>query len=149
MAASPAAPAPAAPGLSRKATLWLIAFFAVSAAGFFAAATWSYLDEHSGPAGTATVTRCESVGGRIGRGRDLQCTGRWTQDGRQRTGAVFNAERGDIGKTLPVRFHGDHASRPAIGISIACAVAGAFMVGVIVILLVELRRRSRREPGLT
>lgn len=128
-------------GMSRKALWWLIAFFTVAGLGFFAGAAWSYLDEHSGRSGEATVTRCE--GSRHVRSTTSHCSGRWLVDGRERTGPVFNAKPGDVGKTLAVRIHGGHASRPRLWVTIGLAAMGLFVVGVAVMLVVQLLRAPR------
>ena len=132
---------------SRRALGWLFVFFAISALGMFALTAWSYQDEHGGTAGEATVLECED-GGSIQRSvDDVYCTGRWTVDGRERTGDVYNAQPEDVGKTLSVRIHDDHASRPQIGITIAAVVFTLLMAGVAVMMLVQWWRAPRVPPN--
>jgi len=128
-------------GASKKVAYSLIAFFVIGGLGFLAGATWSYLDEHSGTAATAKVTRCVSSGS--GRHRNLYCTGTWTVDGRTVTGAVYNGRRHDVGKSVSVRLHGNHASKPQIGVSIGLAVFGILILAMAVWLAVLWRRRGR------
>lgn len=135
------------PGPSKKFTRWLIAFLAVSGLGFFAGSAWSYLDEHSGRSAEATVTKCEPDKGHR-RSTTAYCVGRWTVDGRTRTGDVYNAKPGDVGKTLAVRLHGDHASRPRLWVTLGLAVMGAFVLGVAVMLAVSgLKPRGAGAQG--
>lgn len=121
----------------------LVAFFFVGGLGFIAAATWSYLDEHSGPAAQAKVTRCVESG--TGKGSNLFCDGTWTVDGRTVSGSVFNGRKGDVGKTISVRLHGNHASKPMLWISIALAVMGLLTLGVGVMVMLRLRQ-LRTQP---
>ena len=135
------------PGASKKVAYGLIAFFLIGGLGLLAGAAWSYLDEHSGTAAQAKVTRCVSSGG--GRHANVYCTGTWTVNGRTVTGLVYNGRRGDVGKTLSVRVHGHHASRPQIGVSIGLAIFGLLILAMAVWLMVLWRRRPPPEPQPT
>jgi hypothetical protein len=125
---------------SRRVVYGLIAFFVVGGLLLLGGAAWSYLDEHSGKAAHATVTRC--VSGGSGKGRTLYCTGTWEVDGRTVKGAVYNGRRGDVGKSLSVRLHGGHASRPQVGVSIALAIFGLLILAMCGWLVVLWRRRG-------
>jgi hypothetical protein len=108
----------------------LIAVYAIFFGGgalLLGGAAWSYLDEHSGTAVKAHVTRCVESGS--GPGSTLICTGTWSRNGRAVTGSVYNARKHDVGKTLDVRLHGGHASRPQLWVSIALAIFGLIILG--------------------
>lgn len=136
------------PGLDKKVTLWLTVFFALGAAGLFAGAAWSYLDEHSGTKAEAKIIRCERHGGalriRKTAPRDFTCIGRWTVDGREQTGPVFNAKLNEVGETMSVRVHGSRASRPKLWVSIGVAAMGLFVAGCAVLVVVSYRRGQAR-----
>ena len=140
------------PGLGKTAMGWFTAFFAVSALGFFAGAAWSYLDEYSGRSGEATVLKCERHGSsprQRNRLRDTYCTGRWSVDGRERTGDIYNAKPGDVGKTLAVRIHDDHASRPQPWVMIGLLAGGVFVGGIAVMMFVQMLRARHGPPEPT
>src|SRR3954454_25252040 len=129
----------------------MIAVFAIFFVGgplLLAGAAWSYLDEHSGTKAKAHVLRCRKSG--AGRGSILRCDGTWTRDGRRVTGLVYNARRGDVGKTLDVRLHGNHASKPQVWVTIALAVFGLVILGMGFWLIGAMRRaRARGTPDVT
>jgi len=128
------------PTASRRVVYGLIAFFVIGGLLLLGGAAWSYLDEHSGRATHATVTRC--VGGGSGKGSNLYCTGTWTVDGHTVTGAVYNGRRKDVGNSVSVRLHGGHASRPQVGVSIALAIFGLLILAMGGWLVLLWRRRG-------
>jgi hypothetical protein len=124
---------------SRRVVYGLLAFFFVSALGLLAGAAWSYHDEHSGPATTAHVRECHSVG--KGKGSNTYCTARWTVDDRTVTGDLWNGKMSYPGKDVDVRIHGDRAVVPQLWVSIGLAVFGLAIAAVGVWLLTIFRRR--------
>jgi hypothetical protein len=66
----------------------------------------------------------------------VHCTGSWVSGGdllhggRVVFGDITNADRGDVGKTIDVRIHGDgHATKPQLRVSIILALLGAAALG--------------------
>ena len=115
--------------------------------GLSLGAVLSYKDQHSGRPGTAKVSSCTGRTGRYSTG--VHCTGSWiiggalTDGGHVVLGDVTNATRGDIGKTIAVRFHGaDHATKPNTRISVILALLGVPMVLFGVYLLFTILSRS-------
>ena len=93
----------------------------------------SYRDQRSGTAGTAKVTSCSGHSGRYGGG--LHCTGSWVAGGSLLDGGhvvigdIANADRGDVGKTIDVRIHGDrHATKPKLRVPVILAMLGVPML---------------------
>jgi hypothetical protein len=123
---------------STRAMYGIMAFLMLGALGLFAAAAWSYHDEHSGPAATAHVLHCESSGS--GKGSNTYCTARWTVDERTVTGDLWNGRLSYAGKDVDVRIHGDRAVVPQLWVSIALAVFGLLVGGVAIWLLTIYRR---------
>jgi hypothetical protein len=128
---------------NKRVAYGLLAFLFAGALGLLAGAAWSYHDEHSGPATTAHVLHCESVG--TGKGSNTYCTARWTVDDRTTTGDLWNGKMSDPGKDVQVRIHGDRAVRPQIGISIALAVFG-LLIGAVAVWLTTIFRRQLAQP---
>jgi hypothetical protein len=77
-----------------------------------------------------------------GKGANLFCDGTWTIDGRTHSGSVYNGRKGDVGKTISVRIHGNHASKPMLWVSIALVLMGMFVIGVGVMILMQVRKQS-------
>jgi hypothetical protein len=128
---------------SRKAAYGILAFLFAGALGLLAGAAWSYHDEHSGPAATAHVLDCRSVG--KGKGSNTYCTARWTVNGRTVTGDLWNGKMSDPGKDLSVRIHGDRAVRPQLWVSIGLAVFG-LAIGAVAVWLLTIFRRQLAQP---
>ena len=123
---------------SRRAIVAVLALFYVVGLAMIGGGIWSYIDEHSGQEVQAKVIDCYSTGG--GKGSSVYCTGRWVVNDHAVTGDIFNGRMSDEGKTLTVRAHGNHASKPTLWISIACAIFGALIVGFGIWLTARVRR---------
>src|SRR3954453_19434908 len=108
-------------------------------------AVWSYLDEHSGPEVQAKIIDCYSTRG-AGKYDNTYCTGRWTLNNHTVTADVFNGKLSDEGKTLTVRVHGNHASKPELWVSIGLAIFGTVILAFGVWLTARMRRQGAAGP---
>jgi hypothetical protein len=129
--------------VKKRGPALVLSFFFIGGLIFWGGAVWTYLDEHSGRATEATVTRCVETGS--GKGSNLFCDGTWTLDGKRFSGSVYNGRKGDVGKTISVRIHGNHASKPMLWVSIALVLMGSFVLGVGVMVLMQVRKQ-RAQP---
>ena len=136
--------------VGRRVPLVLVVVMLVGGAGFLFGAYASSRDQRSGTPGVATVSSCSGHDGRYDTG--VRCTGSWVTGGTLLDGGhvvvgyIANADRGDIGKTIDVRIHGDdHATKPKMRVSIVlAAIAGLMLVlGTYLLIL-----RSRRPVSL-
>lgn len=98
---------------------------------FGAYSSWS--DQHSGVPGKARVAFCSGHNGRNDTG--VSCRGTWVtgagvlHGGEAVFGPITGADAGDVGHVVDVRVHGsDHATVPALRVSIILALIGAAML---------------------
>jgi hypothetical protein len=117
---------------------------------FGAVASWS--DQHSGTPGKAKVAFCTGHEGRYAGG--VHCRGSWVtggslaQGGEVAFGPVTGAGRGDVGHTVDVRIHGsDHATVPALRVSIILAALGLPMLVVGLLVGREWWRGTQTRPS--
>ena len=108
-----------------------------------------YSDQRSGVPGRATVSECE--GGRQ-YDRGIRCSGSWSVggdaifgDGQLSVGPVRGAGYGDVGKTIDVRIHTDHATKPALATPIVLWSLGAPICLLSLLALVGWARRRHDE----
>ena len=136
--------------VNRRVPLVLVVVMFVGGAGFLFGAFASYRDQHSGTPGLATVSSCS--GHDASHDTGVECTGSWVtggsllDDGQVVIGYVANANRDDIGKTIHVRIHDDHATKPNDRVSIVLALIALPMLGLGVYLLF-LRLRKPADRG--
>jgi hypothetical protein len=96
--------------------------------GMSVGAVLSYQDSHSGRPAKVKVSDCTGHSGRYT--HNLRCTGAWVtggsllDGGHVVIGTIDGANRGDIGKTIDVRIHGDRATKPTLRVSIILALFG-------------------------
>jgi len=125
----------------------------LSGVGLAFGAYASYRDQRSGTPGHAKVSSCTGHGGRYSGG--VHCTGSWVvggsllEGGHVVLGDITNADRGDIGKVIAVRIHGDdHATKPNTRVSIILALLGIPMLALgIYLLFTSLSRSSRANTS--
>lgn len=120
----------------------------LSGVGLTFGAYASYRDQRSGTPGQAKVSSCTGHNARYAGG--VHCTGSWVTGGSLLAGGhvvvgyITNADRGDLGKTIDVRIHGDgHATKPNLRVSIVLAVLGIPMLGLGIYLSLTSLSRSR------
>jgi predicted enzyme related to lactoylglutathione lyase len=135
--------------VSRRVPLVLVLVMLVGGTGFAFGAYASARDQRSGTPGLAKVSSCGGHDGRYDTG--VRCTGSWVAGGTLLDGGhvvvgdIANADRGDVGKTIHVRIHGDgHATKPKMRVSIVLAAIAVLMLGLGTYLLLL---RSRRPPS--
>ena len=128
----------------KRAFRILLAFFLIGALGFFAAAAYSWSDEHGGTAGEAHVTDCTSGSGGYKTGRTVHCDATWTYNGRSVSGYVENAKMNQEGKTISVRIHGtSHVTNTTYWVPIGLALFAVFELAVFVMILRQYRRKAQ------
>ena len=125
-------------GANKRALYWIIAFLLLGGLALGAGAAWSYVDEHSGTATQAKVTKCTHSG--HGKGGSVYCIGTWRDGSRVVTGPIENGRMDDEGQTKAVRVHGGRATIPTLWVSIALALMAAGVIGVSLWLLAIVRR---------
>lgn len=120
-------------------------------AGMLVGAYVTYHDAHSGTPGKVEVTEC--TGGATKYSRGVHCTGSWVTggalvggNGHVVIGTVENADFGDIGDTVSVRFHGDRATKTSGSPSLILLVLG-LLVGGAGVYFAVLWWRSVRQPA--
>ena len=118
--------------------------------GMIAGAGVSYSDGHTGTPGKVKVADCSGGYGRYASG--VHCTGSWVVggsllgNGHVVVGTIDNAGYSDIGKTISVRLHGDHATKPSTRVPIILAVIGIWMAAAGIYFLVSWRRSGSAAP---
>lgn len=130
------------PQPNKRTVRFLLAFFFIGAAGFFAGAVYSWRDEHGGIAGTAHVTKCDHH--RYGKNSSVSCSATWIYNDRKATGYVENAKANQEGKDISVRIHGtSHVTNTTYWVPIGLGVFALFEAGVGVMILRQYRRRPQ------
>ena len=129
----------------------VVGFMIFLSLGLIAGGVFAWIDEHSGTAGTAHVTRCVSHwygGGGVGNSRSLDCDATWTYNGRAVTGYVENGKRNQVGKDVSVRIHGtSHVTEQTYWVPIGLWVMGLLCVGVFGWITVKAARRPTAPPA--
>ena len=99
---------------------WAYVVVLAAALGLVYGGFTTFADQRSGTPGTAKVTGCTGGSGKYDTA--VRCRGVWTTggdlvsgNGRVETGPVNGAGHRDVGKTIDVRIHSDHATKPSLG----------------------------------
>lgn len=98
----------------------------------FAGGAWEVLQRETGTRTQAEITECEDSG--YGRYQQTFCSGTWEiggsllEGGHIGVGDVDGADRGDIGKTIPITLHGDKAYARSLGLPLFICGLGVVIV---------------------
>ena len=126
----------------------VVGFMMFLSLGMIAGGLFSWIDEHSGTAGTAHVTHCTShyFGKRAG--GSISCDATWVYNGRTVTGYVENAMAHDLGKDISVRIHGtSHVTKQSYWVPLGLGLGGLLCLGVFGWITVLAARRPTAPAG--